>query len=140
MTGLGHSSEFAGERVVDMWGAGSRLPDRVERRHGIKPRIIAADAGYGTGDFLCGAEQRGITPHAAMSRQATKGDSERHRARRRMRRRHASRSYRVSQRVRRLIEPVIGWCKDVGGLLERRGRWHVGGHDAAPRRSRRSPR
>ena len=34
----------------------------------------------------------------------------------RVERRHASRSYRVSQRARRLIEPVIGWCKDVGGL------------------------
>lgn len=94
--------------------------DRVERRHGIKPKIIAADAGYGTGDFLCGAEDRGITPHAAMPRKPIKGDTERHQARRRMRRRHRTKSYRVSQRVRRLIEPVIGWYKDVGGLRRTR--------------------
>ena len=94
--------------------------DRVRKRHGIQPRLIAADAAYGTGDFLCAVEERGITPHAAMSSMPIVGDTERHRARRRMRRRHRSKSYRASQRLRRLIEPVIGWCKDVGGLRRTR--------------------
>ena len=94
--------------------------DRVKKRHGLRPRVIAADAGYGTGDFLCAVEDRGVTPHAAMSRQPIKGDSARHAARRRMRRRHRSRSYRVSQRLRRLIEPVIGWLKNIGGLRRTR--------------------
>lgn len=94
--------------------------DRVREQHWLKPRVIAADAGYGTGDFLTAAEARGVTPHAAMSRQPIKGDSDRHQARRRMRRRHRTKAYRVSQRVRRLIEPMIGWCKDVGGLRRTR--------------------
>jgi len=48
------------------------------------------------------------------------GDSERHRARKRMRRRTRTRGYRLSQKLRRLIEPVIGWCKQVGGLSRTR--------------------
>jgi transposase len=94
--------------------------DQVHRRHRLKPRIIAADAGYGTGDFLCAAEDRGITPHAAMPAKPIQGDSQRHLARRRMKRRFKSEAYRTSQRLRRLIEPMIGWCKDIGGLRRTR--------------------
>lgn len=94
--------------------------DHVERRHRVSPRIVAADAGYGAGAFLCEVESRGITPHAAMAGLKIRGESESHRARRRMRRRQKSKSYRASQRLRRLIEPVIGWMKDVGGLRRTR--------------------
>jgi len=94
--------------------------DRVKRRHGIAPRVVAADAGYGTGDFLCAAEERGITPHAAMPKTKIAGDSDRHAARRRMRRRQTSDEYRLSQKLRRMIEPTIGWCKLVGGLSRTR--------------------
>jgi hypothetical protein len=94
--------------------------DRVARRHKLTPRVLAADAGYGAGEFLREVESRGVTPHSAMARGKIKGDSAEHHARRRMRRRQRSKSYRVSQRLRRLIEPVIGWCKDVGGLRRTR--------------------
>ena len=76
--------------------------------------------GYGSGEFLCAMEARGVTPHAAMPRMEIKGDSERHEARRRMKRRMRSRAYRVSQQLRRLIEPVIGWFKHTGGLSRTR--------------------
>lgn len=94
--------------------------DRFKRRHGKKPKLLAADAGYGTGRFLRDVEDRGIKPHAAMPRRKIRGDTEDHEARRRMERRFRSKSYRVSQRLRRLIEPMIGWCKDVGGLRRTR--------------------
>jgi hypothetical protein len=94
--------------------------DRVQRRHGLTPGTLAADAGYGAGEFLCAVEARGITPHAAMARGKIKGDSAEHRARRRMRRRKQTKAYRVSQRLRRFIEPVIGWCKRTGGLARTR--------------------
>ena len=94
--------------------------DRVQKRHGLTPRRLAADAGYGAGEFLREVEQRGIMPHAAMTKGKIKGDSEAHRARRRMRRRKRTKSYRVSQRLRRFIEPVIGWCKHIGGLARTR--------------------
>lgn len=60
--------------------------DHVSKRHGVQPRIVAADAGYGTGEFLCEVEARGITPRAAMPKRKIVGDSEQHRARQPMRR------------------------------------------------------
>lgn len=97
-----------------------RMLDHVERRHRLVPRRLAADAGYGTGEFLCEVESRGITPHAAMPGSKISGESERHEARRRMRGRQRSKGYRISQRLRRQIEPVIGWMKDIGGLRRTR--------------------
>ncbi len=94
--------------------------DRVRRRHDLVPSTLAADAGYGTGDFLCEVESRGIRPHTAMSSKPIVGNTERHEARRRMKRRQRTTSYRVSQRLRRLVEPVIGWCKDTGKLARTR--------------------
>ncbi len=99
--------------------------DHARRRHGLRPRVVAADAGYGAGEFLCALESRGITPHAALPGSKIGGDSEQHRARRRMRRRTRTKGYRVSQRLRRMIEPVIGWCKQTGGL----GRTRFLGHE-----------
>jgi len=81
---------------------------------------LVVDAGYGAGEFLREVESRGITPHAAMPRGKIKGDSEAHRARRWMRRCTRTKAYRVSQRLRRFIEPVIGWCKHVSGLARTR--------------------
>ncbi len=94
--------------------------DRARRRHDLVPSTLAADAGYGTGDFLCEVESRGIRPHAALPSNKIVGDTERHEARRRMRRRQRTKSYRVSQRLRRMVEPVIGWCKDTGKLARTR--------------------
>lgn len=97
-----------------------RMLDRVKKRHRLNPKTLAADAGYGAGDFLLALEERGITPHAATPRMKIKGETGAHRARRRMRRRQRSRAYRTSQRLRRFVEPVIGWCKRVGGLARTR--------------------
>lgn len=94
--------------------------DQVKRRHRLTPKALAADAGYGAGEFLREVEDRGITPHAALMKGKISGDSGAHRARRTMRRRQRSRAYKVSQRLRRFIEPVIGWCKHVGGLARTR--------------------
>ena len=43
-----------------------------------------------------------------------------HRTRRRMKRRQWTKAHKVSQRLRRFVEPVIGWCKHVGGLARTR--------------------
>jgi len=94
--------------------------DRVKKRHGLTPGRLAADAGYGSGAFLSAVESRGITPHAAMPKGKIRGDSAEHLARRRMRRRRRGGAYRTSQRLRRFVEPVIGWCKHVGGLARTR--------------------
>ena len=94
--------------------------DRLRRRHDLVPSTLAADAGYGTGEFLCEVESRGVRPHAAMQSNKIVGDSEQHEARRRMRRRQRTKGYRISQRLRRMVEPVIGWCKDTGKLARTR--------------------
>lgn len=94
--------------------------ERVRGRHGLSPKALAADANYGAGDFLLALEGRGITPHAAMARGKIRGQSAAHGARRRMKRRQRTKAYKVSQRLRRFVEPVIGWCKHVGGLARTR--------------------
>lgn len=74
-----------------------RMLDRLRRRHDLVPSTLAADAGYGTGEFLCEVESRGVRPHAAMQSNKIVGDSEQHE-----------------------VEPVIGWCKDAGKLARTR--------------------
>lgn len=97
-----------------------QMLDRVKRRHRITPKVLAADAGYTAGEFLCELESRGITGHVAMPKLKIKGDTASHRSRRRAKKRMRSRAYRVSQRMRKFIEPVIGWCKHVGGVARTR--------------------
>lgn len=97
-----------------------QMLDRTRKRQKIIPKVLAADANYTSGAFLCEIESRGITAHAAMPKLKIKGDSEHHRARRRAKRRMKSRAYRTSQKMRKFIEPVIGWMKTVGGLSRTR--------------------
>ena len=99
--------------------------DRVRARHRLTPKKLAADANYASGAFLCEVESRGITPHSALPRKKIAGDSAQHRARKRMRQRTKTSGYRESQKRRKFIEPVIGWCKLVGGL----GRTRFIGHE-----------
>ena len=94
--------------------------DRVKARHRLVPGKLAADAGYASGEFLCQVEARGITPNSALPKMKIKGQSDSHRARKRMRRRTRTSSYRESQKLRKFIEPVIGWRKHVGGLSRTR--------------------
>lgn len=94
--------------------------DGVKKRHRLSPKALGADAGYGAGEFLCELESRGVTPHAAMAKGKIRGESERHRARKRMRQRMRTKGYRLSQKLRRMVEPVIGWCKDTGGMRRTR--------------------
>ena len=88
-----------------------QMLDRTRKRQKVSPKVLAADANYTSGEFLCEIESRGIMAHAAMPN---------HRARRRAKSRMNSRSYRASQKMRKFIEPVIGWMKTVGGLSRTR--------------------
>lgn len=99
--------------------------DRVRARHRLTPKKLAADANYASGEFLCELESRGITPHSALPRKKIAGDSVCHRARKRMRQRMQTKGYQESQKLRKFVEPVIGWCKLVGGV----GRTRFIGHE-----------
>jgi len=94
--------------------------DRVCARHRLVRKRLAADTEYASGEYLSQVEARGITPHSAMPKMKIKGQRTSHHARKRMRRRTKTSSYRESQKLRKLIEPVIGWCRHVGGLSRMR--------------------
>lgn len=102
-----------------------RMLRHVERRHGLVPRTVGADAGYKAGEFLCAVEEHGSTPHVPIPDDPIKGDSPGAHARRRARRRMATVGYRLSQRVRKRAEQIFGWSKTVAGLARTRFIGHV---------------
>ena len=106
--------------------AGGML-DHVWKRHRVRPRTLGADAGYRDGKFLAVVEQALIVPHVPVGDGAIVGEDPGAEARRRARRRAKSKGYGHSQRIRKRIEEIFGWCKMVGGLSRARfvGRWKI---------------
>ena len=101
--------------------------DHVHRRHGLWPRTLGADAGYKDGRYLDALEQFGIEPHVPIGEGPIRGKHDAAEARRRARRRRRTKGYRLSQRIRKRVEEIFGWCKTVGGLARSRfvGRWKL---------------
>lgn len=97
-----------------------RMLRRVERHHGLRPRTLGADAGYRAGSFLVEVEGHGTVPHVPMPGEKIKGRSAEAQARRRARRRMQTAGYRLSQRVRKRCEQIIGWAKTTAGLARTR--------------------
>lgn len=97
-----------------------RMLRHVERRHGLVPRTTGMDAGYKAGEFLCAIEAHGSTPHVPIPDDPIRGDTPEAHARRRARRRMSTVGYRLSQRVRKRVEQIIGWGKTVAGLARTR--------------------
>lgn len=76
---------------------------------------LGADKGYDTKDFIADCQDRGVTPHVARNEYA--------------RRRSAvpsevsdTEEYRLSLIIRRRIEQIFGWMKEVGGFRRTRFR------------------
>ncbi len=107
--------------------ASGGMIDHVQRRHGLWPRTLGADAGYKDGVYLDVLERFGIDPHIPVGDGPIRGDDAGAEARRRARRRQRTKGYRISQRIRKRIEEIFGWCKAVGGLARCRfvGRWKL---------------
>lgn len=101
--------------------------DHVRRRHGLRPRTLGADAGYKDGRYLDALEQFGIEPHVPIGRGPIRGIDQAAEARRRARHRQRTKGYQVSQRIRKRVEEIFGWCKTIGGLARSRfvGRWKL---------------
>lgn len=101
--------------------------DHVRRRHGLWPHTLGADAGYKDGAYLDALERFGIDPHVPIGDGPIRGDDDSSRARRRAWRRASTAAYAVSQRIRKRVEEIFGWCKAVGGLARSRfvGRWKL---------------
>lgn len=102
-----------------------RMLKHVERRHGLVPRTLGADAGYKAGEFLVRVENHGSVPHVPVEAERIVGDSPEAHARRRARRRMGTLGYRLSQRVRKRVEQIFGWSKTTAGLARTRFIGHV---------------
>ena len=100
---------------------------RTHRRHGLRPGTLGSDGGYRDGKFLSDLESLGIVPHVPIPEGPIRGEGPAVEARRRARRRSTTQGYALSQRVRKRIEELIGWCKTIGGLARARfvGRWKI---------------
>jgi len=96
---------------------------RTYARHGLWPKTLGADGNYKEGAFLAALEGDGITPHVPLPEGPIRGDAEADHARRRAKRRMQTKGYAISQRVRKRIEELIGWCQAVGGMARA---WFIG--------------
>jgi transposase len=102
------------EHALEMLG-------HVRRRHKLRPKTVGFDAGYDDGAFLDELERKQkITPHVPIRAGSIKATDRSGQARRRARGRMHSRGYAISQRIRKRVEQIIGWCKTVGHLARTR--------------------
>lgn len=81
---------------------------------GTRPRTVGADKNYHQQKFVSGCRQRQISPPVACKEKAhaTGLDG----------RTTCGTGYRISQRIRKRVEEIIGWIKTVGGLRRSRYR------------------
>jgi len=105
-----------------------RLVRRAKRRHGLKMKTLGADKGYAAGPFLHELEaQAGVVPLVAMPNVPIKSKGVEGDARRRAKRRQQTKRYAVAQRIRKRVEEINGWTKEIGGMRRSRhvGRWKI---------------
>lgn len=94
---------------------------RVRRCHKLRPKTVGFDAGYDDGAFLDELEHKHkVKPHVAVRKGKIKATDAAGQARRRARRRMRTKGYPISQRIRKRVEQIIGWGKDVGRLARTR--------------------
>ena len=103
------------------------LVQRAKRRQRLHPRTVGLDGGYEDGKFLARLERAGIEPHVPIRRGRIVARDAAGRARQRARQRMRTARYRLSQRLRKRVEEIFGWCKTVGRLARTRfvGRWKI---------------
>jgi transposase len=117
---------------------GALLPivDRVRATLGIDPSEVLADAGYRDDATFAALETRHITAYVSLGREGKPGATSNptHEATRRMAEHLASEHGRTRYRRRKaIVEPVIGWIKEVLGFrrfslrgeANARGEWNV---------------
>ena len=106
--------------------AAKAMLKKVRRRHGLRPKTLAADKGYDDGQFLHEVEHdHNVKPHVPTRKGPIKATDYKGEARRRARRRKRTLGYQLSERNRRLVEKPFGWLKEIAGLRRTRfmGRW-----------------
>jgi transposase len=103
------------------------LVAHAKRRHRLHPRTLGLDGGYDDGKFLAQLERAGSEPHVPIRPGRIVARDTAAQARQRARHRMRQARYRVSQRLRKRVEEIFGWCKTVGRLARTRfvGRWKI---------------
>jgi transposase len=84
-----------------------------ETMPGTERLTLAGDKGYDTKDFVRGCRERNVSPHVAQN--ITK-----HRRSAIDARTTRPAGYEISQRVRKRVEEIFGWCKTVGNFRKTR--------------------
>lgn len=97
-----------------------KLLRHVGCRHQLRPCTLGMDRGYDDGEFLAELEAQGIVPHVPIRRGKLVAQDAAGQARRRARTRHRQKGYAVSQRLRKRVKEIFGWCKTVGGMARSR--------------------
>jgi hypothetical protein len=102
-----------------------RMLRRMKKRHKMKPDTIGVDAGYDDGRFMYTLERMNIVPHVPLKNQNIVAEDDAGQARRRALRLSKTKGYRISQRIRKRVEEIIGWLKITAGQARARlvGRW-----------------
>ena len=101
-----------------------KMLKRLKGRHGIQPRTLGMDTGYDDGKFLEDLEKKKVTPHVPVREM---GSGPKGKARQRALERMKTAAYSISQRIRKRVEEIYGWCKTVAHLARVRlvGRWKI---------------
>jgi len=81
---------------------------------GVRVKTVGADKGYHQKRFVVACRERGIAPHVACKDGLKVAGLDG--------RTTAKESYRISQRIRKRVEEILGWLKTVGGLRRSRYR------------------
>lgn len=101
-----------------------RMMRRSKRRHGLRMKTLAADKGYAAGAFLHEVEEDlGTVPLVPMPDVPVRSEGPEAEARKRAKRRQRTKRYAVAQRVRKRVEEINGWTKQIGGMRRCR---HIG--------------
>jgi len=104
------------------------LLQRSRRRHRLPRRgTLGADGGFYAGEFLAALERARVKAHVPVPGGPIDPKGKEAAARLRTRKRMKSAAYAVSQRIRKRIEEIFGWAKQIGGLRRSRhvGRWKL---------------
>jgi transposase len=110
------------------------LVDELKATHQREAKTLGADKGYDSGEFFQALEARGIEPHMPLVKDPCDLDDVVHskrkpgvEARQRMKERHATLGYQLSQKCRKKIEEVFGWLKEIAELGKSPlvGRWKI---------------
>jgi transposase len=81
---------------------------------GVRVKTVGADKAYHRQDFVAACRAQNIAPHVACKEGVNVRGLDG--------RTTAKASYRVSQKIRKRVEEIIGWIKTVGGLRRSRYR------------------